>query len=123
MPDLGDLLSGFGKMQQAQASEYEGVAGGGVVRVKATGGMEFTAVEIDPEAVDPDDVEMLQDLVLAALHDLSTTIAEAQRDAIGGFDLGGARRQPRRPVRRAGPGLRPRRLREAATCTPHLSRS
>ncbi|MGH9184921.1 MAG: YbaB/EbfC family nucleoid-associated protein [Acidimicrobiales bacterium] len=88
LPDLGDLLSGLQKMQEAQTQEYEGVAGGGAVRVRATGSMEFTAVEIAPGAVDPDDVEMLQDLVLAALHDLAATISEAQRDAVGGMDLG-----------------------------------
>jgi hypothetical protein len=98
LPDLGGLLDGFQKMQEAQAQVYEGQAGGGVVRVRATGSMAFESIEIAPEAVDPDDVEMLCDLVLAALHDLSATIAGAQRDAMGdlgalgalaGGDLGG----------------------------------
>ena len=88
MPDLGGLLEGFQRMQDAQARDYEGQAGGGAVRITANGAMTFTSVAIAPEAVDPDDVEMLQDLVLAALHDLTATITEAQRQAMG-FDLGG----------------------------------
>ena len=55
---------------QAQAAEtlLEGAAGGGAVKVVVTGGWQFQSVTIDPSAVDPDDVEMLHDLVLAALH-------------------------------------------------------
>jgi len=49
--------------------EVEGTAGGGVVTVRANGHKKILAVTIKPEAVDPDDVEMLQDLVLAAVND------------------------------------------------------
>jgi nucleoid-associated protein EbfC len=87
LPDLGGLLDGFQKMQEAQSQLYEGQAGGGVVRVTATGSLAFQSVEIAPDAVDPDDVEMLCDLVLAALHDLTATVTAAQRDAMGA--LGG----------------------------------
>lgn len=52
----------------------EGSAGGGVVVAKVTGQKEFQSIKIDPSAVDPDDVEMLEDLVTAA-------VAEAQRQA------------------------------------------
>ena len=73
--------------QAAAASElHEGVAGGGAVRVSVTGGMEFQAVSISPSAVDPDDVEMLEDLVLAALRD---AVDKAQQSQQGGLDLGG----------------------------------
>ena len=96
MPDLGQLLEQAQAMQQqlmdaqAQAAEQvvEGVAGGGVVKVTVTGGMDFQAVTIDPAAVDPDDVEMLQDLVLAAIHDAVARVNELQQDSLGG--LGGA---------------------------------
>jgi DNA-binding YbaB/EbfC family protein len=96
MPDLGQLLEQAQAMQQqlmeaqAQAAEQvvEGVAGGGVVKVTVTGGMDFRAVTIDPAAVDPDDVEMLQDLVLAAIHDAVARVNELQQDSLGG--LGGA---------------------------------
>src|SRR3954471_13955161 len=89
--DVGGLLDGFQKMQQTQAAVFEGQAGGGAVKITATGSMEFRSVEIAREAVDPDDVELLQDLVLAALHDVAATILDAQRDALGpfgGLDLG-----------------------------------
>ncbi len=76
-PDLGGLLRQAQEMQerlvaaQAEAAErvVEGQAGGGVVKVTVTGAFDFRSVTIDPSAVDPDDVEMLQDLVLAAIHD------------------------------------------------------
>jgi DNA-binding protein YbaB len=89
LPDLGSILDGFQKMQAAQSERYEGQSGGGAVRVTATGGGEFESVRITPEAVDPDDVAMLEDLVLAALHDLTARIAEAQQGALGHLDLGG----------------------------------
>ena len=96
-PDLGALMRQAQAMQeqlvaaQAQAAEteVEGQAGGGVVRVRVTGGMEFRSVTIAPEAVDPDDVDMLQDLVLAALHDAMAKVGELQQGAMGGVDLGG----------------------------------
>ncbi len=96
MPDLSQLLEQAQAMQQqlmeaqAAAAEQvvEGVAGGGVVKVKVTGGMDFQSVTIDPQAVDPDDVEMLQDLVLAAIHDAVARVNELQQDSLGG--LGGA---------------------------------
>jgi DNA-binding YbaB/EbfC family protein len=97
VPDLGALLEQAQAMQeqlvaaQAAAAEtvVEGQAGGGVVKVRVNGGYEFQSVEISPEAVDPDDVEMLQDLVLAALHDAAARLAEAQAQAMGGVGLDG----------------------------------
>jgi len=94
-PDLSALLQQAQQMQeqllaaQAQAAEqvHEGVAGGGAVRITVTGNMDFRAVAIRPDAVDPDDVEMLEDLVLAALHDAMGKLGAAQQDALGG--LGG----------------------------------
>ena len=75
--DFGALMEQAGQVQaqllaaqeQAAATVVEGVAGGGAVRIAVTGGFEFQSVTISPEAVDPDDVEMLQDLILAALRD------------------------------------------------------
>lgn len=56
--------------QQEAANEVvEASAGGGMVTVKATGGGEITAIAIDPKAIDPDDPEMLADLVLAAVNE------------------------------------------------------
>ena len=59
------------QMQEAQErldeAEYEATAGGGMVSVKVSGKRELTAITIDPQVVDPDDIEMLQDLVMAAV--------------------------------------------------------
>jgi nucleoid-associated protein EbfC len=96
-PDLGGLLSQMQQMQRqlmdAQQSAadkvVEGSAGGGVVTVKVSGGLEFQDVRIDPSVVDPEDVEMLQDLVLAAIRDAVTRANELNRQALGGLGLGG----------------------------------
>lgn len=76
---------------QAQVANQvvTGQAGGGVVQVEVTGGMEFRSVTIDPAAVDPDDVEMLQDLVLAALHDAMARVGEIQQGVTSDLGLGG----------------------------------
>ena len=103
LPDL-DLLGGAGldglleqaqQMMAAQAEaaerEVEGVAGGGVVRIRATGTGQALGVTIAPEVVDPSDVGMLEDLVLAAIHDMNARLLEIQREALGGLgDLFGA---------------------------------
>ena len=76
-PDLGALMSQLGQVQQnlqaaqqsAASQVIEGIAGGGAVRISATGGLDFRSVTIDPSVVDPADVEMLEDLVLAAIRD------------------------------------------------------
>lgn len=92
--DMGSLLSMAGEMQQqlqqaqqtAAATEVEGSAGGGVVRITLTGAMEATAVTIDRSALD--DVEMLGDLVLAALRDALAKAKQLQDQGPLG-DLGG----------------------------------
>lgn len=92
--DLGALLDSANQMQQqlaaaqeaAAAQVVEGQAGGGVVKVSVNGAMVFQSVEIAAEAIDPSDPEMLQDLVLAALHDAVARVNEAQTQAMGGFD-------------------------------------
>jgi DNA-binding YbaB/EbfC family protein len=89
--DLGGLLEQAQQVMAAQAEaaerEVEGVAGGGVVRIRATGTGQVLGVRIDPEVVDPADTAMLEDLVLAALHDVNAQLAEVQRQAMG--PLGG----------------------------------
>lgn len=96
VPDLGALLSRLGEVQQnlqqaqesAAAKVLEGSAGGGAVRVRATGGLEFRDVTIDPSVVDPADVDLLQDLILAALRDVVEQAHAEAAQALGGFDLG-----------------------------------
>jgi len=93
--DLNNLMQQAQAMQEQMAAAQEqqaatvltGSSGGGKVTVEATGGGEFRAVKIDPEAVDPDDVELLEELVLAALHDVTAQISAMQNDALGGMDL------------------------------------
>lgn len=84
---LGGLLEQAQQMMAAQAEaaerEVEGLAGGGMVRIVATGTGQVRSVTIDPTVVDPGDVAMLEDLVLAALHDVNTQLAEVQREAMG----------------------------------------
>jgi DNA-binding YbaB/EbfC family protein len=91
--DVNDLLQQAMAMQkqladaqqQAASAEVTGTAGGGSVTVTMTGASEVTAVHIDPAVVDPDDVEMLEDLVLAAIHDAARRAAELQQTAFGGL--------------------------------------
>ncbi len=73
---MGNLMKQAQKMQRdmekAQENlasiEVEGTAGGGMVNVKATAAQQILEIKINPEVVDPDDVEMLEDLVLAAVN-------------------------------------------------------
>ena len=59
----------FMKMQQElEATDFEFTAGGGAVKAVVSGTREFKSIEINPEVVDPEDVEMLQDMVLAAVN-------------------------------------------------------
>lgn len=85
---MGEQL--MAAQQEAESQLYEGQAGGGAVKIEVTGGFEFQSVSISPAAVDPNDVEMLQDLVLAALNDAVSQMGEQGQAAdLGGLDIGG----------------------------------
>jgi DNA-binding YbaB/EbfC family protein len=99
VPDLEGLLEQAMQMQQqlvaaqdrARAAEVQGQAGGGAVKVTMTGGGEVTRVRIDPTVVDPAEVDLLEDLVLAALHDAAAKAQAVQSEAMGplaGLGLG-----------------------------------
>jgi len=79
--------------QELEEKEYEASAGGGVVTARVSGKKEIVALEIKPEAVDPDDVEMLQDMVMAAVNEAlrmaSETIEREMGKLTGGMNLGG----------------------------------
>ena len=62
--------------KELQEKEVTSSAGGGVVEVTVSGNREVTKVKIDPEAVDPDDVEMLEDLIMAATNEALRQIEE-----------------------------------------------
>ena len=78
---------------ELESTIIEGSAGGGVVTASVTGKQELISVKIDPSAVDADDVEMLQDLVVAAVNDAlrsSKELAEQKMAAVtGGLRLPG----------------------------------
>ena len=70
MQQAQEMQSQMQALQEEAASEVvEASAGGGMVTVKATGGGEIVAITIDPKAIDPDDPEMLSDLILAAVNE------------------------------------------------------
>ena len=82
------------KMQEElEEREYEATAGGGVVTARVNGKKELVALTIKPEAVDPDDVEMLQDTVMAAINEALRTATETSEREMGkltgGMNLGG----------------------------------
>jgi hypothetical protein len=93
---MQQLMKQAQKMQQqlaaAQAelaeAEVTGTAGGGLVTVTIAGTGEVTAVKIDPKAVDPDDVETLEDLVLAAIHNASEAVREMTEQKMGPLTSG-----------------------------------
>ncbi|MFN2560815.1 MAG: YbaB/EbfC family nucleoid-associated protein [Jatrophihabitans sp.] len=88
---MQQLLKQAQKMQEqlaaAQAelaaAEVTGSAGGGLVTATLTGGGELTSLTIDPKAVDPDDVETLQDLIVAAVRDAHRAVGELAADKMG----------------------------------------
>jgi DNA-binding YbaB/EbfC family protein len=78
-----------GKVQaELEALRLEGTSGGGLVSIEMTGAKEILSVRIDPTAVDPADVEMLQDLVLAAVNEAGRKVDEAIQEKVGGLTGG-----------------------------------
>jgi DNA-binding YbaB/EbfC family protein len=79
--------------QELEETEVEGTAGGGVVKATANGQRALLSIKIDPSAVDPEDVEMLEDLVLTAVQDAldkSAALAEEKMGALtGGLKIPG----------------------------------
>ena len=77
------------QMQQRMAElRVEGSAGGGMVKATMNGNKEVLSVSIDKEAVDPNDVEMLQDLVVAAVNEASRKVDEEMQGQIGAMTGG-----------------------------------
>ena len=72
---------------ELEATQVDGSAGGGVVKAIVTGKQELVSITIDPDAVDPSDVDMLQDLIVAAVNDAlraSRELAEEKMAAVTG---------------------------------------
>jgi DNA-binding YbaB/EbfC family protein len=99
-PNMNKMLQQVQKMQQDMMAAQEALkdetvdasAGGGMVTVKITGDLELKAITIDPEAIDPEDPELLQDMVLAAVNEglrAAQELAATKMGAVsGGMDLG-----------------------------------
>lgn len=98
-PDMRQLMKQAQQMQeqlaraQAELAErrFEGTAGGGMVKAVVTGAPELVEIEISPDVVDPDDIEMLQDLVVAAVRQAMEEAAKTTNEQLGGLagGLGG----------------------------------
>ena len=71
--------------EKKDSLEVEGNAGGGMVKITMNGNMRVTSIEISPEVVDPEDVDMLQDLVIAAHNDAQGKVEEEMKDGMGGL--------------------------------------
>ena len=69
--------------QELAETTLEATAGGGAVRIVITGAQEVRSVEIDPSAIDPDEAEMLQDLVMTAINEAISRSKELERERMG----------------------------------------
>jgi nucleoid-associated protein EbfC len=79
----------FAKAQaELQAAAVVGTAGGGAVRITMTGDQKISGIEIQRDVVDPDDVEMLQDLIMAAITDASEKADALQQQSFGAITGG-----------------------------------
>ncbi len=92
MAQLGQMQKQMEVAQEELKTQYvEHSAGGGVVTVKASGSLEITEITIKPEAIDPDDAEMLQDLLVSAVNGAITAAQQLQQQKMmsGMGGLGG----------------------------------
>lgn len=99
--NMAQMMKQARKMQEQLAQteeklrdmEVSSSAGGGMVKVTATGGMRITSIQIDPEAINPEDTDLLQDMILAAVNDALNSaqdLASQQMSAVtGGLNIPG----------------------------------
>lgn len=99
--NMNSMLAKAQKMQEemaaaqaeVEATEVEATAGGGAVTVRANGAKKILGIRISPEAVDPDDIEMLEDLITAAVNEALSKADELMQQKMssitGGLNLGG----------------------------------
>jgi nucleoid-associated protein EbfC len=95
-PNMQQMLKQVQKMQadmvaaqeQLKTEEVEASAGGGMVTVKVSGDLVVKSITIAPEAIDPDDAELLQDMVLAATNEALRAAQELQQTRLGGLTGG-----------------------------------
>jgi nucleoid-associated protein EbfC len=95
-PNMNQMMKQVQQMQaemmkaqeQLKHEVVEASAGGGTVTVKVTGDLEIQEIKIDPQALDPDDVELLQDMVLAATNEALRSAQELAANRMGGLTGG-----------------------------------
>ena len=95
--NINSLMKEAKKMQQdleksqeeLSTKEFEATAGGGAVAVKVTGAKEIKEIKISKEVVDPDDVEMLQDLILTCTNEALKKVDAAQASQLGKYNIPG----------------------------------
>jgi nucleoid-associated protein EbfC len=95
-PNMNQMMKQVQQMQaemmkaqeQLKHEVVEASAGGGMVTVKVSGDLEIQEVKIDPQAVDPEDVELLQDMVLAATNEALRSAQELAANRMGGLTGG-----------------------------------
>ena len=90
MKEAKKMQSEMEKSQEELVSkEFDATAGGGAVYVKVTGGKELKEITIKKEVVDPDDVEMLQDLIITCLNQAFKQVDDAQAASMGKYNIPG----------------------------------
>ena len=96
MGNMNNMIKQAQKMQEEmmkaqealQVQEFEASVGGGAVSVKANGGKEILEIKISPDAIDPEDVEMLEDMIVSAVNEVLRKTDEAQANNLKGLTGG-----------------------------------
>jgi DNA-binding YbaB/EbfC family protein len=89
MKQVQKMQADMAKIQEDLAAEtVEASAGGGMVTVQVTGASELKSIKIDPAAVDPEDVEMLEDMIMAATNEALRSSQELANQKLGGVTSG-----------------------------------
>ena len=90
MKEAKKMQADMEKSQEELAMrEFEATAGGGAVSVKVSGGKEIKEIKLQKDVVDPDDVEMLQDLILTCVNDALKKVDAAQSASLGQYNIPG----------------------------------
>lgn len=95
--NINQLMKEAKKMQadmeksqdELQAKEFEATAGGGAIFVKVSGGKQIKEIKINKDVVDPDDVEMLEDLIMTSINEALRKVDEAQAASFGKYNIPG----------------------------------
>lgn len=94
--NMNNMMKQIQKMQrdmqkaqdEVESTEFEASAGGGAIKVKANGKKEILSIELQPEVVDPDDIEMLQDLIIVAINDVLKSVEDESNKRMSKFSGG-----------------------------------